>query len=123
MENKKILVVDDDVNIRNILKQALSMLDDVEVYLYSEPFSLIAEMKENPNPPHLIITDFDFKMPEINGLEFAQVVKTCLPQVPIVMLSGTPPTLAENSPIDLLVEKPIMDLMAFLKTIQNLCIS
>lgn len=83
-ERKAVLVVDDDTNIRALLRQSL----EAEGYLVWEArdgVEAIAQLKEHC--PHLII--LDVMMPHLNGFDVASVVRND-PQtmnIPIIIVS------------------------------------
>ncbi len=84
MENNrlKILILDDDPIIRNVLKTTLKEKTDVEVA--DKPSVAFSIMKEKP-------VDFlisDFMMPEMDGLEVLHKVKNEYPEIEVIMISA-----------------------------------
>lgn len=83
-DQKHILVVDDDANIRKLLRQEL----ESQGYLVTEAVNgveAIAQIKQTP--PDLIITDV--LMPELNGFDMASVIKRDAKtmDIPIIIVS------------------------------------
>ncbi len=80
---KHILFVDDEENIREILREMLT-LKGYRVSTAADP----AEGKKIAlaDPPQLIIVDFQFE--ESDGLVLIDELKTILPETPIVLLTG-----------------------------------
>lgn len=81
--NEKILIVDDEPQIREILSE----------YLTSRGYSCISACdgqdgikKLRENQYFLIITDF--KMPLLNGIDFIKEVRQTHPMIPVVMMTG-----------------------------------
>jgi len=97
----KILIIDDDSAIREMLSQRLSR------------FGFVADMvgtaeeginKINSNPYDLIFTDI--KMPGMSGDDVFKYVRTVIKKsTPIIAMSGTP-WLLENSSFDAVIAKP-----------------
>lgn len=84
MSKAKILIVDDEPDIRDILKITLS--DDYEVIEATNGQEAIAIVKANT--PDLIL--LDYKMPVMSGIEVCETVKSdiLLQHLPIIMLTG-----------------------------------
>lgn len=79
----KILAVDDEPDMVETLEQILSNAD-YEVHVATESpkaFEIVA--KEHPD---LIITDL--VMPELDGINFLELVKAHYPQIPVILLTG-----------------------------------
>ncbi|MGE5306005.1 MAG: sigma-54-dependent transcriptional regulator, partial [Alphaproteobacteria bacterium] len=79
----KILVVDDEADMVETLEQILlsSNYEAISATESSRAFDLIA--KEQPD---LIITDL--VMPELDGINFMELVKAHYPQIPVILLTG-----------------------------------
>lgn len=81
----RILVVDDDEGIRELLRMHLSSAGyDVEV----AADAIAAGYTVIKSPPDLIITDV--KMPHMDGFEFVAALKadTTLPRIPVIFLTS-----------------------------------
>lgn len=82
-QSRKILVVDDEQNMRIALFEALSRAGhDVAV---AENGRMALEMIEKKQPDLLIA---DIKMPEMDGIELLRRVKELLPDLPVVIITG-----------------------------------
>lgn len=81
--SKKILIVDDEPNMRIALFEALTR-NGYEV-LVAENGRMALEMVER-RKPDLVITDL--KMPEIDGLELVAGLKEMDPNLPVVVITG-----------------------------------
>jgi DNA-binding response OmpR family regulator len=79
----RLLVVDDDPNIRNLLQVALSP-EGYDVGVAKDGFDALAQMRGAL--PDLIITDL--KMPNMSGFELLSVVRRRFPQIPTIAISG-----------------------------------
>ena len=80
-QSRRILVVDDEPEIRNILKAALADFEVSEAGNGKEALALI-----QAQPPDLIITDI--KMPEMDGITLLNIVHGQNPNLPVLGLSG-----------------------------------
>ncbi|QQL50798.1 hybrid sensor histidine kinase/response regulator [Mucilaginibacter ginkgonis] len=83
IENKKILVLDDNFTNRNILETQLRhwKLEPTVASSGDEALELLNQLR-----PDLIISDMN--MPGMDGTEFAAEVKKIAPEIPIILLSS-----------------------------------
>ena len=79
----KILVVDDDDQIREVLTDMLS-IDDYETVACADGYAALEAFKENTFD--LVITDLG--MPGMSGLELADEIHRKYPKLPIAMITG-----------------------------------
>src|SRR5450759_5308831 len=79
----RLLVVDDEPSIRNLLQASLSK-EGYEVRVANDGFDALAQMRGAL--PDLILTDL--KMPNMLGFELLSVVRRRFPQVPTIAISG-----------------------------------
>src|SRR5687768_3599513 len=102
MANKRIHIIEDDRFMQNLLPVSLGKRGfDVTISPNSyQIFDLVDKM------PDLCL--LDVVMHGLNGLETCKWIKSQNPNVPIIILSGTPglKTLAENVEADDFIEKP-----------------
>lgn len=80
----RILVVDDSVVVRGLLSRAIDAESDLEV-LSTAPNGRIGVDKARSLDPDLVVLDIE--MPEMNGLEALQEIRTTHPDLPIIMFS------------------------------------
>lgn len=106
-EPMSILLVDDDSRIREVMIEMLS-LDGHSVVPFPSASDAIAYLKEETSElPDLIITDLG--MPEMDGNNFAQVVKTMHPDLPVFLMTGWGKLLGKEIRadwIDAVINKP-----------------
>src|SRR5271157_2711759 len=81
--NYRLLVVDDEPSIRDLIQTSLSM-EGYEVRVAQDGFDALAQMRGAL--PDLILTDL--KMPNMSGFELLSVVRTRFPQIPTIAISG-----------------------------------
>lgn len=84
LENKRVLAVDDNLTNRNIIETQLKQWNLQPVMASSGREGLM--QLENTKDIALIITDMS--MPEMDGAQFAALVKEKYPQIPIILLSS-----------------------------------
>jgi DNA-binding NtrC family response regulator len=81
---KRILVVDDNRDIRNVLSRMLCLMG-FEVALAGNGIEALAVFHESSFD--LVVTDL--QMPIMEGSELAQFVKETSPTTPVILLTGT----------------------------------
>lgn len=79
----KVLVVDDDDDVRRILVDALASLGYQVIEARGGREGL--DMLENSEPDAIVV---DFAMPDINGAEVAREARALYPAMPVLMVSG-----------------------------------
>jgi DNA-binding NtrC family response regulator len=81
--NKHILIVDDEAEIRDTLREFLKLKN----YRVSTAATAAEAMRNlRQDPPQLVITDL--QMEDTDGLVLIEQIKAALPQVPILLLTG-----------------------------------
>ncbi|OGW96699.1 MAG: hypothetical protein A2Z81_01730 [Omnitrophica WOR_2 bacterium GWA2_45_18] len=86
-KKQRILVVDDEEDIREIVAEILSNAGyDVDVA--GDGVEALAKINDKRNQYHLVLSDYD--MPTKKGLQLASDLKGINPDLPVILLSGTP---------------------------------
>ena len=80
----KILVVDDDSTVTSSLRILLNLEGFTDVAIFNTPVEAVEYLKENPRD--VIISDF--KMPEMDGLEFLSKARVLYPNASMILLTG-----------------------------------
>ena len=96
MPQLSVLVVDDDQEIREFLKDFLEG-EGYSVTLLSDPTSAVASLKENQY--HLVI--LDLMMPELNGIDLLAQIRQTDDDVAIIILTGHPSLETATTSIEL----------------------
>lgn len=101
LRKKRILLVDDDLDMRELVKATLdtNAHEIVEVNNAADAIVLIAYRRFD-----LVMTDY--KMPLINGSELAVAIRQLVPSQPILMITGHPNALRPLNPVDAILRKP-----------------
>ena len=81
---KKILIIDDDMDICHLLKRLLSK-NGYEVVTAHNGANGITALSIG-NPPDLVMTDF--RLGDMEGIEILRHIKSRLPQVPVLVITG-----------------------------------
>jgi DNA-binding NarL/FixJ family response regulator/predicted regulator of Ras-like GTPase activity (Roadblock/LC7/MglB family) len=104
---KRILIVDDDPNIRRLVSLALS--DDSPYDVSSVSSAEAALLHIARQPVDLLFTDI--RMPGMNGLDLVQRVRELDPKTAVIVFTVSPedltPERAAQLKIDCLLEKPV----------------
>jgi len=84
MESMKILVVDDEVLIRDMIKKGLSQIGGFSVEVAKNGLEAIEKMEKEVFD--LILTDL--KMPEMDGLELLKNIKGTRPEMMVILMTA-----------------------------------
>ena len=79
--SQRILIVDDEPEIRNLVKSALSSFETLEASNGKEGLQVL-----QAEQPDLVIADI--KMPEMDGFTFLTLLRAQYPDLPVLALSG-----------------------------------
>ncbi|MCC7205673.1 MAG: response regulator [Anaerolineae bacterium] len=81
---KRILVVDDEINVAGAMHEGLRSLHDCEVFVAHGGHEAAFLMEKHPID--LLITDF--RMPDMDGLTLAMRARELLPSLKIILISA-----------------------------------
>jgi len=84
MELKKILVVDDEAPLREILQRGLTQMGGYSVEVAQNGQEAIEKMEKEIFD--LILTDL--MMPEMDGMELLKIIKGTRPDIPVIMMTA-----------------------------------
>ncbi len=103
-----VLVVDDDAAVRAALKFALEV-EGFTVQLYDGPQAVLAD----PNLPEHACLVIDYRMPELDGIELVDRLRSRHVMLPAILISGRVTkqlrSLAQRSGVTQVLEKPLSD--------------
>ncbi len=83
MSAEKIFIIDDEANIRQTIQEALEE-ENFAVQSYADPLDALKEIAKER--PALVITDL--VMPELDGLQLVQKVKSINPEINLVLITA-----------------------------------
>ena len=83
--NKSILVVDDENDIVNLIKQSLQ-INWLKVSAFTDPVMALEDFKVNGQTCSLILSDI--RMPGMNGYEFVNKVKKINSKVKVILMTA-----------------------------------
>ncbi|MFL6435533.1 MAG: response regulator [Nitrososphaeraceae archaeon] len=83
--NTNILVVDDEQDIVNLIKQSLE-LNGFQAYIFIEPSAALEHFISHSKDYDIVISDI--RMPGMNGYEFIRNVKESNPKVKVILMTA-----------------------------------
>lgn len=92
MAEGKILVVDDEEDVRDVLKLHLEQEGFHRVLSASNGEAAIKILKQGDNLTGIGLILCDIRMPKVNGVELIDYFKKEAPGIPIVVITGYPDT-------------------------------
>ena len=84
MAGRRILVVDDERDIRNVLEQAITQFGGMEVDLAASGEEALKKIQEG----HFDLVLTDMKMPKMDGLQLVDEIARIRPEIVMVLMSG-----------------------------------
>jgi two-component system chemotaxis response regulator CheY len=109
LENKKILIVDDDEGTRSLVRRVLQRMRIGDLREAAGAEQAIACLSETTEDIDLVICDWN--MPGMSGIELFDRVHALRPELPFLMLTGrgdaTSVTAAKKAGIPAYIVKPI----------------
>ncbi len=121
--NERIMVVDDETSIRELVSQVLSNAG-YEVSVFENGHEALAEFERGPKRYDLVITDMT--MPKMTGDRLARAVKEINPEIPVLLCTGFSETMSEEKAcskgINKILNKPFL-MNDLLKTVRELLIN
>lgn len=79
-------VVDDEEDLVYLFKDALSQLEGIEIFAFTDPLLALEHFKVNHENYSIIISDY--RMPAMNGIELLRGVKSINPSVIRILISA-----------------------------------
>src|SRR4051812_24085919 len=105
-ESKPVLVVEDEPEVRSVLKAMLTEAG-FQVITAKDGASALRELWKRNGEVQVVVTDVD--MGRMNGMELAESVRSEYPKLPILFISGLPVAASElerAAPGTFLLTKP-----------------
>jgi two-component system chemotaxis response regulator CheB len=84
MNRTRVLIVDDSVVIRSLLRQVLAREPNIEVVGVAANGRIAMQMLDQVSPE---VVTLDIEMPEMNGLQTLEALRRTHPKLPVIMFS------------------------------------
>lgn len=84
--NRLLSIVDDEMDITNLFRDALCRIPGLTVIAFNDPIEALKHFTINQEDYVLVISDY--KMPVLNGLDLLRKVKTLNPNVRTMLMSA-----------------------------------
>lgn len=116
--NRSILVVDDEEDIANLLKEFIAKMG-LPVESFTDPVSAYNHFKENPNSFYMVLTDY--RMPGLSGIGLANKIREIDTTTKIILITAFDISTVINSSryktakINQVLRKPVK--LSYLKTL------
>ena len=81
-----IAVIDDEADLAYLFRDALSQIDGVQVFAFTDPLLALEHFKAN-NQNYVVIIS-DYRMPTMTGMELLSKIKDVNPVVTRIMMSA-----------------------------------
>jgi DNA-binding NtrC family response regulator len=81
-----VAIIDDEIDLAYLFKDALSQIDGVTVFSFNDPLLFLEHFKSNHQNYRVVITDY--RMPGLSGMELLEKMKTINPAVTRVLISA-----------------------------------
>ena len=110
--NTRVMVVDDDLEISNLVKMALEK-QGYDVFGFTDPLLALEHFENNNNTCDLVISDL--RMPGVNGFQLLKNIKRRNPKTKALLMTAFDISgdseIAENKDKDILdefIQKPVL---------------
>lgn len=110
LENRSVLVLDDEFDIISLIKQSLSRIG-LHVYAFTDPLLALEHFRINCKNYVLVVSDI--RMPGMNGFEFVRKIREMNPAIKVLLMSAFEVNSTElaaglgSTKIDGFIQKPI----------------
>ena len=81
-----IAIIDDEPDLAYLFKEALSQIDSVQVFAFTDPLLALEHFQANHQNYSVIISDY--RMPTMTGMELLSKIKDVKPAVTRIMMSA-----------------------------------
>ena len=104
-----IAIIDDEPDLAYLFKEALSQIDGVQVFAFTDPLLALEHFKANHQNYMVIISDY--RMPTMTGMELLSKIKDVNPAVTRIMMSAfeiQDELFQEYKCVDKFLQKPVL---------------
>ena len=104
-----VTIIDDEVDLACLFKEALSQIDGVQVFAFTDPLLALEHFQTNHQNYRVVISDY--RMPTMTGMELLSTVKDVNPAVTRIMMSAfeiQDELFQEFKCVDKFLQKPVL---------------
>ena len=104
-----VAVIDDEADLAYLFKEALSQIDGVQVFAFTDPLLALEHFKANHQNYRVVISDY--RMPTMTGMELLSKIKDVNPAVTRIMMSAfeiQDELFQECKCVDKFLQKPVL---------------
>ena len=104
-----VAVIDDEADLAYLFKEALSQIDGVEVFAFTDPLLALEHFKANHQNYRVVISDY--RMPTMTGMELLSKIKDVDPAATRIMMSAfeiQDELFQEYKCVDKFLQKPVL---------------
>ena len=104
-----VAVIDDEADLAYLFKEALSQIDGVEVFAFTDPLLALEHFQTNYQNYRVVISDY--RMPAMTGMELLSKFKDVNPAATRIMISAfevTDELFEECNCVDKFLQKPVL---------------
>ena len=104
-----VAVIDDEADLAYLFKEALSQIDGVEVFAFTDPLLALEHFKANHQNYRVVISDY--RMPTMTGMELLSKIKDVSPATTRIMMSAfeiQDELFQEYKCVDKFLQKPVL---------------
>ena len=104
-----VAVIDDEVDLAYLFKEALNQIDGVEVFAFTDPLLALEHIKANHQNYRVVISDY--RMPIMTGMELLSKIKDVSPAATRIMMSAfevQDELFQECNCVDKFLQKPVL---------------
>jgi DNA-binding NtrC family response regulator len=104
-----VAIIDDEVDLACLFKEALSQIDGVQVFAFTDPLLALEHFQTNHQNYRVVISDY--RMPTMTGMELLSTVKEVNPAVTRIMMRAfeiQDELFQEFKCVDNFLQKPVL---------------
>ena len=104
-----VAVIDDEADLAYLFKEALSQIDGIQVFAFTDPLLALEHFKANHQNYRVVISDY--RMPTMTGMKLLSKIKDVSPAATRIMMSAfeiQDELFQEYKCVDKFLQKPVL---------------